>query len=272
MKPSHVCSLFALVCSTALSAESYVIGVEKLAFAPHYSIDAQGQYQGFARELFDLFAQKSGVELSYKVLPGDQLLPALLGGQVDFKYPDSETWAQAQKAGKRLSYSQAVVDYVDGMLVAPQRQGQPVEQIKRLAMVNGWTPRGYQERIDAGQIELTYSDDLRQMIRQALRKDTDGAYFNVVVATHYLDNIRARPGALVFDAGLPHNRGSFYLSSLKHPGLLQRFDRFLLDEQKAIAELKSRHRVEANLDSQHVGVEQWKLDFLKRQQERAASQ
>jgi hypothetical protein len=272
VKPSHVCSLFALVCSTALSAESYVIGVEKLAFAPHYSIDAQGQYQGFARELFDLFAQKSGVELSYKVLPGDQLLPALLGGQVDFKYPDSETWAQAQKAGKRLSYSQAVVDYVDGMLVAPQRQGQPVEQIKRLAMVNGWTPRGYQERIDAGQIELTYSDDLRQMIRQALRKDTDGAYFNVVVATHYLDNIRARPGALVFDAGLPHNRGSFYLSSLKHPGLLQRFDRFLLDEQKAIAELKSRYRVEANLDSQHVGVEQWKLDFLKRQQERAASQ
>lgn len=272
MKPSHVCSLFALVCSTALSAESYVIGVEKLAFAPHYSIDAQGQYQGFARELFDLFAQKSGVELSYKVLPGDQLLPALLGGQVDFKYPDSETWAQALKAGKRLSYSQAVVDYVDGVLVAPQRQGQPVAQIKRLAMVNGWTPRGYQERIDAGQIELTYSDDLRQMIRQALRKDTDGAYFNVVVATHYLDNIRARPGALVFDAGLPHNRGSFYLSSLKHPGLLQRFDRFLLDEQKAIAELKSRHRVEANLDSQHVGVEQWKLDFLKRQQERAASQ
>ena len=272
MKPSHVCSLFALVCSTAVSAESYVIGVEKLAFAPHYSIDAQGQYQGFARELFDLFAQKSGVELSYKVLPVDQLLPALLGGQVDFKYPDSATWAQGQKAGKRLSYSQAVVDYVDGVLVAPQRRGQPVEQLQRLAMVNGWTPWGYQERIDAGQIELTYSDDLRQMIRQALRKDTDGAYFNVVVATHYLDNIRARPGALVFDPGLPHNRGSFYLSSLKHPGLLQRFDRFLLDEQVAIAELKHRYRVEANLDSEHVGVEQWKLDFLKRQQERAAGQ
>ena len=154
MKPSHVCSLFALVCSTAVSAESYVIGVEKLAFAPHYSIDAQGQYQGFARELFDLFAQTSGVELSYKVLPVEQLLPALLSGQVDFKYPDSETWAQEQKAGKALSYSQGVVEYVDGVLVAPQRHGQPIEQIKRLAMVNGWTPWGYQERIDAGQMQV----------------------------------------------------------------------------------------------------------------------
>jgi len=272
VKPSHVCSLFAVVCSSAVSAESYVIGVEKLAFAPHYSIDAQGQYQGFARELFDLFAQTSGVELSYKVLPVEQLLPALLSGQVDFKYPDSETWAQEQKAGKTLSYSQSVVEYVDGVLVAPQRHGQPIEQIKRLAMVNGWTPWGYQERIAAGQIELTYNDDLRQMIRQALKKDTDGAYFNVVVATHYLDNIRARPGALIFDAQLPHNRGSFKLSTLKHAAFMQRFDRFLLDEQVAIAELKSRYRVEANLDSAHIGVEQWKLDFLKRQQERAASQ
>ncbi|WP_394236651.1 transporter substrate-binding domain-containing protein [Pseudomonas anguilliseptica] len=264
MKPLHVCSLFAVVCSSAVSAESYVIGVEKLAFAPHYSIDAQGQYQGFARELFDLFAQTSGVELSYKVLPVEQLLPALLSDQVDFKYPDSETWAQEQKAGKTLSYSQGVVEYVDGVLVAPQRHGQPIEQIKRLAMVNGWTPWGYQERIDAGQIELTYSDDLRQMIRQALKKDTDGAYFNVVVATHYLDNIRARPGALIFDAQLPHNRGSFKLSTLKHAAFMQRFDRFLVDQQSEIAALKSQYKVEANLDAERIGLEQWKLDFIER--------
>ena len=270
MKHSHVCSLFTLVCSGAVSAESYVIGVEKLAFAPHYSINAQGQYQGFARDLFDLFAAKSGVELSYKVLPVEQLLPALLAGEVDLKYPDSETWAQAQKAGKTLSYSQGVVEYVDGVLVAPQRQGQPIEALSRLAMVNGWTPWGYQERIDAGQIELTYSDDLRQMIRQALKKDTDGAYFNVVVATHYLDNIRARPGALIFDANLPHNRGSFQLSTLKHREFLQRFDRFLLEHQDEVAALKSQYKVEANLDAERIGLEQWKLDFLERQKLKAA--
>ncbi|WAC44013.1 transporter substrate-binding domain-containing protein [Pseudomonas sp. SL4(2022)] len=264
MKLLHICSLLAVVCSTAVQAESYVIGVEKLAFAPHYSVDAQGQYQGFARDLFDLFAQKSGIELSYKVLPVEQLLPALLAGQVDLKYPDSETWAQAQKTGKSLSYSQGVVEYVDGVLVAPQRLGLPVEQVKRLAMVNGWTPWGYQERIDGGQIELTYSDDLRQMIRQALRKDTDGAYFNVVVATHYLDNIRARPGALIFDPTLPHNRGSFKLSTIKQTQLMQRFDRFLIEYQAEIAALKQQYRVEANLDPEHIGLEQWKLDFLER--------
>ncbi|MGE6792719.1 substrate-binding periplasmic protein [Pseudomonas guineae] len=264
MKPSHVCSLFVVVCSSAVSAERYVIGVEKLAFAPHYSIDAQGQYQGFARDLFSLFGEKSGVELSYKVLPVEQLLPALLSAQVDFKYPDSETWAQVQKAGHTLTYSQDVVEYVDGVLVAPQRLGRPLEQLKRLAMVNGWTPWGYQQRIDAGLIELTYSDDLRQMIRQAMKRDTDGAYFNVAVATHYLDNIRARPGALIFDPKLPYNRGTFKLSSIKHADVIKRFDRFLIDYQGEIAALKSQYKVEANLDAERVGVEQWKLDFLER--------
>lgn len=275
MKYSHACSFFALVCSASVCAsahaESYVIGVEDSAFAPHYSLDKQGQYQGFARELFDLFAAKSGVQLSFKPLPVAQLLPALLAGEVDFKYPDSANWAEDKKAGKTLNYSQGVVDYVDGVLVAPQRQGQPIEGLKRLAMVNGWTPWGYQERIDEQKIALTYSDDLRQMIRLALKKDADGAYFNVVVATHYLDNIRARPGALVFDAKLPHSRGSFHLSTVKHQQLLQRFDRFLVEQQTEVAALKARYQVEANLDSEYMGLEQWKVDFLKRQQLKGAS-
>lgn len=275
MKYSHACSFFVLVCSASACvsarAESYVIGVEDSAFAPHYSIDKQGQYQGFARELFDLFAAKSGVQLSFKALPVAQLLPALLAGEVDFKYPDSANWAQEKKADKVLSYSLGVVGYVDGVLVAPQRQGQPIDRLKRLAMVDGWTPWGYQERIAVNQVELSYSEDLRQMIRQALKKEADGVYFNVVVAAYYLDNIRARPGALVFDAKLPHSRGSFHLSTQKHPELLQRFDRFLVEHKAEVDALKAQHRVEANLDSEYMGLEQWKVDFLKRQQNKGAS-
>jgi len=135
--------------------------------------------------------------------------------------------------------------------------------------VRGWTPRGYEPRIDSGQIQVSYGDDLRQMIRQALKQDTDGAYFNVVVATHYLDNIRARPGALVFDPSLPYTRGSFHLSSSRQATLIQRFDRFLAEQAGQVAELKQRHGVEANLDSEYIGLEQWKIDSLKRRQDKA---
>ncbi|MFI8478973.1 transporter substrate-binding domain-containing protein [Pseudomonas sp. NPDC078700] len=271
MKHRHVCCLSIILGSTPVAAQSYVVGVEALAFAPHYSVDKQGNYQGFTRELLDLFAVNSGVELVYRPLPVNQLLPALLEGQVDFKYPDSELWAQEQKAGKSLIYSSPVVDYVDGVLVAPSRVGQPVSALKRLSIVEGWTPWAYEQQVENQQVKLSYSADLRKMIQQALKKDTDGAYFNIVVATHYLDNIRARPGALVFDPKLPHTRGSFHLSTIKHPELIQRFDRFLAEHSAEVAALKNKYQVEANLDSEFMGMEQWKVDFLKRQKAKAAA-
>ncbi|MCP1622172.1 substrate-binding periplasmic protein [Pseudomonas nitroreducens] len=275
MKLKAFCCALASILSTGVStvtmAQTYVVGVENLAFSPHYSTDAQGNYQGFAREVLDLFASTGGNTLEYRPLPVDALLPALLSGQVDFKYPDNPNWAPEQKAGKTLRYSQPVTQYVDGVLVAPERLGQGVGALKTLALVDGWTPRGYEQPVQAGHIALAPSADLKQMIHTALKKQADGVYFNVVVATFYLDNIRAKPGALVFDPSLPHTRSAFHLSTLKHGELIERFDRFLLDHAKEVAALKLKYGVEASLDSEHLGVEQWKVDFLERQKAKQKS-
>ena len=59
-----------------------MVGVEDLPFAPQYSLDGEGQYRGFAREVLDAFASDSGISLSYKALPVDQLLPALQRGEI----------------------------------------------------------------------------------------------------------------------------------------------------------------------------------------------
>ncbi|NNN27238.1 substrate-binding periplasmic protein [Pseudomonas nitroreducens] len=264
-------SILSPVISAPVVAQTYVVGVENLPFAPHYSTDAQGNYQGFARDVLDLFASSSGITLEYRPLPVDALLPALLSGEVDLKYPDNPDWAPEQKAGKTLRYSQPVTQYVDGVLVAPERLGQGIGALKRLALVEGWTPRSYEAPIQAGQISLAPSADLRQMVHTALKRQADGAYFNVVVATYYLDNIRAKPGALVFDPSLPHTRSAFHLSTVRQGDLIQRFDRFLVDHAKEVAALKAKYGVEASLDSEHLGVEQWKVDFLERQKAKQKS-
>ncbi|BBP84202.1 hypothetical protein PHLH8_38440 [Pseudomonas sp. Pc102] len=255
----------------AAHGESYVVGVERLSFQPHYWVDEQGEYRGFAREVLDLFAQAEHIELSYRALPVTELAGRLVKGEVDLKYPDSPEWADEVKAGKPMAYSAPVVGYVDGVLVDPKRVGQGIDGLRRLALVQGWTPRGYQSRIDEGKVQPVQGSDLRQMIRQALKKQADGAYFNVVVATYYLDNIRARPGALVFDPSLPHTRGTFHLSSSRHPELVQRFDRFLVSHKAEVDALKARYRVEANLDTEYMGLEQWKVDYLERQKRKGES-
>ncbi|MNG41216.1 hypothetical protein D3C84_1302510 [compost metagenome] len=50
---------------------------------------------------------------------------------------------------------------------------------------------------------------------------------------------------------------------------MARFDRFLAEHRQEVDALKARYQVEANLDSEFLGMEQWKIDFLKRQKEKA---
>ncbi|WP_148861419.1 transporter substrate-binding domain-containing protein [Marinobacter fonticola] len=262
----------ALAFSTHTAAQTYVVGVEDTNFMPHYGFDKWRRYSGFARDLLDLFAEQTDVKLVYKALPTEELGAALVEGKIDFKYPDNPDWARSDGSADALSYSDPIVEYVDGVLVTPRRAGLAVEHLKRLALVEGWTPLGYQEQIESSQILAIRSDSLQEMVRQTLLKNSDGAYYNVVVALHYINNIRARPDVLVFDPNLPHTRSAFRLSTMKQTELLQRFDDFLKEQQADIEALKAKHQVEAHIDSQYLGMEQWKIDFLKRQETKDAEE
>ncbi|WP_238474423.1 substrate-binding periplasmic protein [Pseudomonas cavernae] len=257
--------LLASLIPCAASAESYVVGVEKAEFEPYFTVDQQGSYRGFSRDLLDLFARDAGIELTYKPVEPANLLDELLTGRVDLKYPDSPYWAKDLKAGRNLSYSGDIVAFIDGVMVAPSRLGKNIQLLKRLAVVKGWTPEQYREAIGSGHITRVDNGSLRELIRGTLKQQADGAYYNVEVAIHYLNYRSSSPNALVFDPSLPYSRGTYQLSTLKHPQLVERFNRFLGEHRQEVEALKSKYRVEENISSEFLGMEQWKVDFIKRQ-------
>ena len=246
-------------------AQTYVVGVEKAEFMPYSRVDDQGRYSGYARELLDSFATSTGITLEYRPLAPADLLAALLSGEVDFKYPDNSLWGAAAKADKNLSYSASTVDYIDGVLVLPLQKGKSIQQLKRLAVVDGWSPQEYSAPINAGQMTQVGSTDLTTLIRSVIKKQADGAYYNVEVALYALNNSYKQTNALLFDANLPYSRGSYHLSTLRHGAVLKRFDQFLQQQSAQVLALKSKHRVEENINSEFLGLEQWKVDFIKRQ-------
>lgn len=247
------------------NAESYVVGVEDAQFLPYSTVDAQGQYSGYARDLLDRFAASAGITLVYRPIAPAQLLGELLNGNVDFKYPDNTAWGAADRVAKKISYSAATADYIDGVLVAPAQHGKGLSQLKRLALVTGWTPQQYEAAIAAGQITQVDSDSLPVMMRSTIKKQADGAYYNVEVALYSLNHSNKTINALQFDAGLPYSRGSYHLSTIRQPALLKRFDQYLLEHNDEVAALKMKYQVEENINSEFFGLEQWKIDFLKRQ-------
>ncbi|WP_017937910.1 substrate-binding periplasmic protein [Zestomonas thermotolerans] len=260
--------LLASLLPVVAHAESYVVGVERADFEPYFSLNEQGQYQGFARELLDTFAREAGIELRYRAVAPAGLLGELLEGRVDLKYPDSPTWAVQAKAGQRLSYSAATADFIDGVLVAPLQQGKGLRQLRRLAVVEGWTPEQYRDAIAAGTLQQVSAASLREMIHSTLKRRADGGYYNVEVAIYALNHRSSSPNALVFDPTLPYQRGTYHLSTIRHPQLIERFDRFLAEHAPVVAALKARYRVEENINSEFLGMEQWKIDHIQRQRAR----
>jgi len=219
--------------------DALVVGVEELDYAPHYTI-ASGSYRGFAREVFDTFAADEKLNITYRPLPVTRLHSALVTGQIDFKYPDNPLWGAAGKAASNVRYSHAVVDYIDGVMVPAERRALPVDgRVAVLAVVRGFTlppaaswPGGVAPMVSE-QISLSAA------IREVLEGRAQGVFGNIAVMRHQLRYTMMYPAdAMVFDSALPHDRGAYYVSSVKRPDLVERFDAWLKRNSPKLERLK----------------------------------
>ncbi|HVI51269.1 MAG TPA: transporter substrate-binding domain-containing protein [Candidatus Sulfotelmatobacter sp.] len=233
--------------SRPASAEHFIIGVEAIDYMPHYGVKPNGEYQGFARALFDAYAADRGHQIEYRPLPVNRLFHELLEGRLDFKYPDNAFWQTELKTGKTVAYSDPVVNYIDGVLVLPENKGKPVDTIRTLGTVRGFTAFDWLDRLKSGATALEENPSFSGLMFQAMNKRIDGAYANVAVANNTLDGMQ-KPGALIFDPGLPHTRSSYKLSTLKHPEIIADFNAWMKSKPELVAKLKADWAVEKGVE------------------------
>lgn len=235
-----LCSLFAMASSSA--ARTYSVGVEDVDYFPIYSVAPPDyQFRGYARELLDMFAAHEGIHLHFVSLPVRRLARQYSEGRLDLVFPDNPRWRKAEKSAKPISYSQPVLQFQDAMLVLPARLGQPRASFHKLGFVRGFTPWKFQAEIASGQVEIHESPNPQGLIHMTLAGYIDGANMAQQVAHYHLAQL-GQPTGLVVEPGLLPLRDSYYyLSSMQHPELIQRFDAFLHSEQVAISALKQQY-------------------------------
>ncbi|NQD95834.1 transporter substrate-binding domain-containing protein [Pseudomonas sp. CrR25] len=227
--------------SVAATAE-YRVGVEDVDYYPIFSVAAaDGQYRGFARELLDLFAAHEQIQLHYVPLPVRRLYRTYWDGRLDLVFPDSPRWREPDKPERAIRYSQPLLTFQDVVLVRPQRVGQPRASFRRLGFVRGFTPWKFRAEIAAGEVEVHWAPNPQGLIHMALAGYIDGANMAQQVAAFHLSQ-QGRPDALVSEPELlPSSDSHYYLSSIRHPELIQRFDAFLRSERRAVAALKAKY-------------------------------
>lgn len=235
--------LLSILVPTA-SAETYSVGVESIDYYPLYA-EKDGKYIGLAQEILDKFAQKAGHQFQYKPFPVIRLTKTYLTEKsLDFKFPDNEHWAKEEKQGISITYSNAIMDYTDGVMVQPKYLGMSVDRMKKLGIVRGFTPWDWMDLIGSGAVSVRETSNLESVIQQTLADRVDGAYFNIHVANYFMKNSMQLNNALVFDPGLPHSSDSYVLSTLTHPEVIQSFNRFLVDEADWISAIKKKYTEE----------------------------
>jgi len=223
-------------------AAEYTVCVEDLDFYPIYRT-RDGVYEGFARELLDAFARKQGLRFKYRPLPVRRLFRDFYEfGVCDFKFPDNPTWQVGIKSRAKPVYSKPVVDVLEGLMALPSNRDRPLDEIRRLGTIQGFSPWPYAKQIDSGHMQLTQTNSTESLVRMAMLGRVDAIFHAVPVVEESLDHALHQPGALVFMAALPSYRAEFSLATLKHAEVVNALNGFLASSHKALLDqLRKRY-------------------------------
>jgi len=227
--------------SASAMADEILIGVEDLTYYPHYTIE-NGEYSGFGRAVLDAWAEDRGHSVTYKAFPIKRLMSMLVDGEVDLKYPDNAYWSSDLKDGKDVTYSEAVVEYIDGVSVKPDQVGNGMGSVKKLGTVRGFTPWAWLDEINSGSVELSELGALDGLVKQVMAGRIDAAYANVSVIQHQLEEM-GEAGSLAFDPDLKHTRDFYYLSTTTKPALIEDFNTWMAENADKVTALKEEYNV-----------------------------
>lgn len=166
---------------------------------------------------------------------------------LDFKYPDNSYWETRLRASVKVHYSNPVMPYIDGVLVLPQNKGRAIGEFKVLGTMTGFTPWNYLDLIKDKRVTVFENDSFISLLKQVTLKRVDGAYVNIEVARYQLREVLHQPDALVFDPALPHTRDYYYLSTVKHPAIIQEFNQFLATETELYEQIRKKLAIESSI-------------------------
>lgn len=222
-----------LVLLSPSAAFSLNIGVEDTDYSPYFFLNEHNQYQGAAREVIDLFIRTEKLSATYSPMPVPRLFSEFERGKVDFKFPDNPLWSASYQQQVKVYYSKAVLPVNESVLTLPKNQSQEVTSIGKFI---GFSIPGIQEQVDAKGIELIEAKSLQQLIRLLVSARVDAIYFNQEVAQSLTRELYPEQSIVVHPDFKTFAYG-YHLSSIHHPDLIAKFDKFLIKHSEAVSNI-----------------------------------
>ena len=247
----------------SVSGKNYVVGVENLNMLPYYGFEATDKefknFMGLIKDVLEAYEAKSGHHFIYRAYPNHRLFKEYLKGSMDFKFPSNPEWRMEQKKSSGLDfyYTQALLPFMDGLIVRKDKKGQALGgALKKLEVVRGWTPWLVIDLVNNGTLKKSESHDVVSGLKKVSSGRSDIALGNIG-HFHYLrsQHENGLGQDLVWDQSLTHKLAAYHMGSLEHPEVLKDLDKFVETSGDLLTQLRDKWGVKKELWGMPVGTE-----------------
>lgn len=234
-----LCTCHATFAETSARA-FFVVGMESQNYA-------NGLYEHYFQELFSAFAAEHQYEFEFHPLPVNRLYQKLLNKEIDFKFPDHPLWRSVLKGETPIYYSDSTIHYREGLMVLPEKLGRALDRLQVISLPRGFSALAFDQAIEKQKLQVVETITPHAALNMTRLGRSDGTYMNVATAENQLAKM-GKAHALTFDPTLPYITDHYYLSSIKHPNVLDQFNRFLREERALIEALQKKYELSHHWD------------------------
>lgn len=233
---------FTLVSCVVSAQGSYTVVVQDIDYYPIYRADPiTDSYSGYVRELMDAFANHQGINFEYRVRPIRRMTMEFLANRYDFALPDNPRWDRPAKEGLRIHYTKPLLTFRDAVYVPRGQQDMSETEMEDYGTIYGFTPWKFESLIDSGQVRLKTASRPENLIRMAMAGRVTAFNLAVPVAEYHFRRLDAKGQFVEAHRLMPHIESHYFLSSLKHPDIIAKFDRFMVEHQNKVNSIKRRY-------------------------------
>ncbi len=218
---------FVLLTVTNVYSKSYIAAIPELSYFPYYEKTAAGEIRGFIPEMIRKFSRDTKLDIKMVVQPIKRYYHNLFERKIDFVIPDTENWTTDLKKGHPVVYSQSFLTTIDGLLVKTEKKDAGIEVIGKVGSPIGFTPWAIIDRVKSEKIRVSHNPSQKGLLLQVIKGRIDAAFMCVSVGMYYTRKEINNNGALAFAYNMPYSRDKLKLSTIKHPDIIQQFDRWL---------------------------------------------
>ncbi|XOV79753.1 MAG: hypothetical protein ACFHVJ_02065 [Aestuariibacter sp.] len=226
--------MFLLMYCHICAANKVTLGVQNIAYYPHYDYTDERQ-DSLLEWLLLQIEQDTELEFEVRSLPIKRLDHAFFEArEIDLIFPVNPRWYPGIE---HLEYSAPIVNIIGGTMVKPEKANMVLDEFKVLVVPFGFKPIEWFKIKDKNSFRIFEVADAKKSLNMVLSGRADGADIEYNVAQYLLARM-GKTKKLKLAHHLPLSKVSFHIAGIKDSPSIEAISQWIMENTAHIKAYK----------------------------------